>query len=125
MPIAFIGIAKVAGGFKLGNNHAPRAFLNKAQGKAFLAKSAHDNSWEAFAPFAVAVLFCLQTGVNETLVNRLSGSFVFLRLIYGILYIIDKPTLRSIVWALAWFITAFLFYKAWSYSPEPWYQKFF
>ncbi|MCF8060026.1 MAG: MAPEG family protein [Bacteriovoracaceae bacterium] len=114
LPIVFVAFAKLTGGFKLGHNHHPRNFLNKLEGRASLAKSAHDNSWEAFAPFAVAVLACLFVGVSRPIVDQLAISFVVFRFIYGLAYIFDKPTIRSIIWFAAWSCVAILYYKAWS-----------
>jgi uncharacterized MAPEG superfamily protein len=114
LPVVFIGIAKLTGGFKLGHNHQPRYHLNKLEGRPFLAKSAHDNSWEAFAPFAAAVLACFYTGVPKVLVDQLAISFVALRFAYGMAYIFDKPTARSIIWFAAWICVVILYYKAWS-----------
>ena len=113
-PILFIAAAKILAGFKLGHNHDPRKFLAKAEGKAHRAKCAHDNSWEAFAPFAAAVILALITGVDPHLVNKLAMIFVGLRFIYGLAYIFDWATFRSLVWSGAVACKVILFYQAWS-----------
>lgn len=114
MPMCLAGVAKYLGGFKAGHNHKPRAFLEKLEGKAFFAKSAHDNSWEAFGPFAAAVIISLQAGVDSTLVDQLAMSFIGLRILYSLCYIFDKPLARTTVFMLSWACLFTLFYKAWS-----------
>lgn len=113
-PILFIGVAKILGGYKLGNNHDTRKFLSKTEGKAYLAKCAHDNSWEAFAPFAAAVIMAMISGADPHMINRLALAFVVLRFLYGLAYIFDQPTLRSTIWAGGFGCQVALFYFAWS-----------
>lgn len=115
LPIIFIGFAKISGGFKLGHNHDPRNHLNKLEGRGHRAKCAHDNSWEAFAPFAAAVILAMATGVDPQLIDKLSIGFISFRLVYGVLYILDKPTLRSIIWTGGILCTVSLYYLAWSH----------
>ena len=99
LPIIFTGIAKFSGkGF---NNHAVRNFQEKLSGMRQRAHWAHLNSFEAFPPFAAAVIIAhLAHGPNAT-VNLLAISFVILRLVYGALYIADLATLRSLAWLAA------------------------
>lgn len=115
LPIFFIGYAKFLGGFKLGHNHDPRKYLAKLEGKGHRAKCAHDNSWEAFAPFAAAVILALASGVDPKLVDKWAISFVVLRVVYGLLYIYDQAALRSTVWLGGMICTWSLFYLAWSH----------
>ena len=99
LPIVFTGIAKFSGsGF---NNRAVRNFQDKLSGMRQRAHWAHLNSFEAFPPFAAAVIIAhLAHGPNAT-VNLLAISFVILRLVYGALYIADLATLRSLAWLAA------------------------
>jgi uncharacterized MAPEG superfamily protein len=99
LPILFTGIAKFSGkGFN--NNHV-RNFQDKLTGMRQRAHWAHLNSFEAFPPFAAAVVIAhLAHGSNAT-VNNLALAFVALRLAYGALYIADLATARSIVWFAA------------------------
>ncbi len=114
LPILFVAFAKFTGGFKLGNNHDPRKFLSKAQGKQYRAKCAHDNSWEAFAPFAAAVILATISSVPQPLIDKLCLTFIIARVFYGVAYIIDRPGLRSILFFIAWFCVIGLFYLSWS-----------
>jgi uncharacterized MAPEG superfamily protein len=96
LPILFTGIAKVSGpGF---DNNSVRDFQAKLSGMRQRAHWAHLNSFEAFPPFAAAVVIAhLAHGANHT-INLLAIAFVVLRLIYGALYIADLATMRSLVW---------------------------
>ena len=59
---------------------------------------AQQNSWEAFAPFAVAVLIAHGLHVAQPTIDWLAGLFILLRVAYGIAYILNQATLRSLVW---------------------------
>ena len=80
------------------------------EGKPYRAKCAHDNSWEAFAPFAASVILALHFGVAQNLVDSIAVAFIVFRLLYGYFYIIDKHLLRSATYflALACSITLFM-----------------
>lgn len=114
LPILFVAFAKFSGGFKLGNNHDPRKFLSRMEGPQYRAKCAHDNSWEAFAPFAAAVILASISSVAPPLIDKLAMTFVIARVFYGIVYILDRPTLRSLFFFIAWACVIALFYLAWS-----------
>lgn len=80
------------------DNHNPRDFLERNQGWRKRAHWAQLNSFEAFPPFAAAVIIChLLRGANAT-ADTLALAFVGLRLAYGLCYIADQATLRSLVW---------------------------
>ncbi len=114
MPILFIAIAKATAGLKNYDNNHPREYLSQLKGRSFRAKSAHDNSWEAFAPFAVAISLAIYTGVKSDLIDQIAVTFIVSRFIYGLLYIFDYATARSIVWFIGLSCTAALYYLAWS-----------
>jgi uncharacterized MAPEG superfamily protein len=99
LPIVFTGIAKFAGpGF---NNYKPRNFQEKLEGFRLRAHWAHLNSFEAFPPFAAAVVIAHIThGANGT-VDRLAIAFVVLRLAFGIAYMANQPAIRSLLWTAA------------------------
>jgi uncharacterized MAPEG superfamily protein len=99
MPVLFTGIAKFSGpGF---NNRRPREFQARLEGWRARAHYAHLNSFEAFPPFAAAVIINhLMHGANST-ANTLAIVFVVARLLFGLLYMMDKPSLRSAAWMVA------------------------
>lgn len=99
LPIVFTGIAKFGAGGRDFNNHAPRAMLAKLDGWRARANWAQANGFEAFPPFAAAVIIAHLTGAAQPRIDALAMAFIGLRIVYGVLYIADLATLRSIVWA--------------------------
>lgn len=65
------------------------------------ALGAHQNGLEGFAFFAAAVIIAQMRGASQPLVDGLAWAYLALRLAYVALYLADKPSLRSAVWALA------------------------
>ena len=82
------------------NNRNPRAWIAKQSDnyRVQRANAAHLNAFEAFAPFAAAVLMAQLAGVDPVLVVRLSLAFIALRVLHAIFYLADKPPLRSLSW---------------------------
>ena len=80
------------------DNRYPRDQQATLTGLAKRANGAHMNSFEAFAPFAAAVLVASVAHGNARLVNGLSLGFVCARALYIALYLGDVPTARSLVW---------------------------
>lgn len=96
LPIVFTGIAKFSGpGF---SNRNPRDFQARLTGFRQRAHAAHLNSFEAFPPFAAAVVIAHMLGADREWSDGLAMGFIALRLGYGAAYIADKPTLRSLLW---------------------------
>lgn len=106
MPIVCAGIAKWGafgkprseGGY---NNHAPREWLAGQQGYRQRANAAQSNCFEALPFFIGAVILALHLQAPLTTVNALALAFVGLRALFVLLYLVDQPTLRSVVWASA------------------------
>ncbi len=99
LPFVFTGVAKFSGpGF---NNRRPREFQATLTGMRGRAHAAHLNSFEAFPPFAAAVIIAHQLQAAQATVDALAVAFIALRLVYGVLYIADLHWWRSIVWTLA------------------------
>lgn len=83
------------------DNARPRAYQEQLSGWRQRAHWAQQNSFEAFPLFAAAVIVChLVAGANAT-ADTLAIAFVVLRLGYGLCYVADKATLRSLVWLAA------------------------
>lgn len=100
MPYVWVGIAKASG--KRYDNRDPRGWLSKQDNpRTVRAAAAQHNAFEAFAPFAVAVLMAQLAGVDRGLVTALALAFVGLRLFHGLLYVGNKPLYRSLVWFAA------------------------
>jgi uncharacterized MAPEG superfamily protein len=99
MPLVTTGIAKKLGGSY--NNHDPRTRAQSYEGMAKRAYAAHQNGFEAFPLFAVAVLVAELKGGPRFTVDMLAMAHVGFRIAYTAAYIYDRPTLRSALWILA------------------------
>ena len=113
IPFVFAGMAKSQGRF---DNARPRAWLAELQGWRQRAHWAQLNTFEAFPPFAAGVIIAEMTGAGQAWVNGLAVAFVLLRLGYGLAYVADRPTLRSLVWTGAFACTVGLFLAA-AFAP--------
>lgn len=107
MPILWTGVAKVRG--PRYNNFNVRLWQGKLEGAAQRAHAAHLNSFEAFPLFAVAVIVAQMTGADQAYVDMLALTFIGLRLLYGILYLANQATMRSLVWLAAMVCTVMIF----------------
>ncbi len=107
LPILTTGLAKGLGGSY--DNHDPRGRALGYDGAAKRAHAAHQNGFEAFPFFAVAVLLAEMKGGPSGAVNALALTFVLLRIGYVAAYVTDRPTLRSILWSLAFLTTLAIF----------------
>ena len=100
LPLVFTGIAKATGpGY---DNRRPRAFTDtEVAGFRKRAYWAHLNSFEAFPPFAAAVIIASVVGAEGTAVDALALAFIAFRLAYGSFYMADWATARSLAWIAA------------------------
>ena len=105
LPIVCAGIAKFKGygkrrrdgGF---DNHDPRLWMSKLEGYQARANAAQHNSFEALPLFIAGVLAAQQMHGDQSRIDMLALIFIALRIAYIGLYVADKPSLRSLVWAL-------------------------
>ncbi|AAF41383.1 TPA: MAPEG family protein [Neisseria meningitidis] len=113
LPLFCAAYAKKAGGFRFKDNHNPRGFLAHTQGAAARAHAAQQNGFEAFAPFAAAVLTAHATGnAAQSTINTLACLFILFRLAFIWCYIADKAAMRSLMWAGGFACTVGLFVAA-------------
>lgn len=99
LPLVWTAVAKFSGpGF---DNHAPRLFQARLEGFRARAHWAHQNSFEAFPPFAAAVIIAHLAGVAQDRIDALALAFIALRVVYGLLYLADWALLRSVAWTAA------------------------
>jgi uncharacterized MAPEG superfamily protein len=108
LPLIWVGYAKVTGGDGYSNSK-PRVWLEQRQGKAQRANWAQQNSYEAFPPFAAAVIVAHLTGGPQLTVDLLAGLFIVVRIAHGVFYIRDMSTLRSVAWLTGYGLTVVLF----------------
>lgn len=96
MPYLWTLVAKLRG--RRFDNANVRIWQATLTGLPARAHAAHLNSFEAFPLFATAVILAAMNGANPERVNALAVVFIGFRLLYGILYLADRPTLRSLAW---------------------------
>lgn len=99
LPYAFTGFAKFQGGFGPKENHNPRDFLAGLEGARKRAHWAQLNSFEVTPAFAAALLMAHQIGAAaQGTLDTIAVLFVVARVAYGVCYIADWASLRSLVW---------------------------
>ena len=116
LPIVCAGIAKYGtmrtppreGGF---DNNNPRAWLAKQTDWRARANAAQANTFEALPFFFAAVIIAHQLQASQARLDILAVLFVVLRMAYIGLYVSDKASARSIVWALAIFTNIAIFFS--------------
>jgi uncharacterized MAPEG superfamily protein len=101
LPYVFTVIAKKTAGFKGRDNQNPRDFLAKTTGLAARANAAQQNSFESLPLFIAAILMAEYMVVPQTVIMTFGIAYIVLRIVYGICYLANWATLRSIVWALS------------------------
>lgn len=111
MPFIWTVVAKITGGFKPRDNQNPRAFLANTTKMAARANAAQANSFESLPIFVAGVLLSMYCFVPQVAVNGMVWLYVLLRLAYGVAYLANWATLRSILWtaSMAVVISMFLF----------------
>ena len=91
------------------DNHTPRLQDPALAGRAARAQGAHLNSLEALAYFAPAVIVAHLTQADATWSARLAIAFIACRVIHGVVYLLDRPPLRTLFFALGLLISIGLF----------------
>lgn len=97
LPIMFTGLAKV-GNMKRYNNNKVREFQDKLEGWQRRAHYAQLNSFEAFPFFAAAVIIANLSSTMPASVHTAAMVFIACRLIYGLCYIKNWGSARSLFW---------------------------
>jgi uncharacterized MAPEG superfamily protein len=80
------------------DNASPRAYQEQLSGWRQRAHWTQQNSFEAFPLFAAAVIICHLIAGASVAADGLALGFIALRIAYGLCYLADQATLRSIVW---------------------------
>lgn len=110
MPVFTVASAKW--GKRDYDNSEPRAWLDKQSGRRRRADYAHRNHFEAFPFFAAAVIIAQQLHAPQNWLNILAIVFILCRVIYTFLYLSDRASIRSVVWALGYFSVIGIFLLA-------------
>jgi uncharacterized MAPEG superfamily protein len=106
LPYVFTGIAKWSGDF---DNRVPREYLSRVSGYRQRAHWVQLNAFESFPLFAAGVLIAHQAGAPQGRIDALALAFVAARVVYGVCYLADLATLRSLVWIGSMAIAVALF----------------
>jgi uncharacterized MAPEG superfamily protein len=111
LPYLWVTVAKAAG--ERYNNRDPRAWQAKQDNpRSHRANGAQLNAFEAFAPFAAAVLMAQFAGVDPQRIGMLAIAFVVLRVLHGVFYVAGIHALRSLVWFGGFACVAWLMLQA-------------
>jgi uncharacterized MAPEG superfamily protein len=102
-PIKWIGFRQ----FDNSNPRDPKFYDEPLRARAW---AAHQNGIETFPLFAMAVLLAEFRGSPQNLVNELAVLFLIVRVAYVFTYLGDRPTLRSILWAVGFAINVGIFF---------------
>lgn len=109
LPYFTVAVAKSKGDF---DNAAPRDWLARQDGFRKRALWAHENAFEAFPPFAAGVVIAHLAHAPQGWIDVLAIAFTVARIAYAVLYILDRPTARSIVWTVGFACVVGLFIAA-------------
>lgn len=101
LPYAFTIIAKLSSGFKAKDNQNPREFLAQATGVAARANAAQQNSFESLPLFIAAILMAEYMVLPQSITMTFGIAYLVLRVLYGVCYLANWATLRSIIWLLS------------------------
>lgn len=108
LTILSIAPAKLSGVREYDNAH-PRDPRFYTPGLRARSLGAHLNGYEAFPFFAAAVILAEMRSVPQATVNALAVAFVVVRVAYVLLYLGNRPSLRSLVWAIGFACNLALF----------------
>jgi uncharacterized MAPEG superfamily protein len=105
LPLIIVGYAKSSSR----DNNAPRDSAERLAGAKRRAYAAHQNAFESFPFYAVAVIAALSFGASATTVSVLAALYLAFRIAHALLYIADKPSFRSASYAGALFTNIAIF----------------
>jgi uncharacterized MAPEG superfamily protein len=89
--------------------HTPRLQDPALSGRAARAQGAHQNSLEALTYFGPAVIVAHLTHADAAWSARLSVVFIVCRVVHGIVYMNDRPPLRTMFFAFGLLASLALF----------------
>jgi uncharacterized MAPEG superfamily protein len=106
LPIALVSFAKAGAG---GDNRHPREGLESLPAAKRRAYAAHQNAYENFPFFAVAVISAATLGAPIGTLNALAVLYIVTRVAHGALYINDSARLRSMAYGVGLLINIAIF----------------
>ena len=96
MPIALAAYAKAGSR----DNHHPRDAVASMPDAKRRAYAAHENAYENFPFFAVAVITATTLGASISTVNILAALYIVARGVHAVLYINDAASARSLAYTV-------------------------
>jgi uncharacterized MAPEG superfamily protein len=102
-------LAKYAKSGAASDNRYPREDYDNLPPKHRRAYATHLNALESFSFFAVAVVIAVTMGAPVYTVNALAALYILLRVAHGLLYVFNKPPLRSAVFAAVMAVNVAIF----------------
>ena len=109
LPYVWTVVAKAGTAY---DNHVPREVMARATGYRQRANWAQQNAWEAFAPFAAAVIIAWLMKVPLAKLNAAAAVFIFARVAHGLCYLGNYATARSLAWLIGFAAVVYLFIAA-------------
>jgi uncharacterized MAPEG superfamily protein len=106
LPIALVSYARAGDD---GDNRHPRDTVEGLSAAKRRAYAAHQNAYENFPFFAVAVISATTLGAPIGTVNILAVLYVVARVAHGALYINDSASLRSMAYLVGLLLTIAIF----------------
>ncbi len=106
MPLALAAYAKAGSRRRQPPSARHRGALSDAKRRAY---AAHENAFESFPFFAVAVIVALTLGASISTVNILAALFIVLRGMHAALYINDAASARSAVYTVGLLVNIAIF----------------
>jgi uncharacterized MAPEG superfamily protein len=105
MPIALAAYAKAG----LRDNHHPRDKVASMPDAKRRAYAAHENAYENFPFFAVAVITATTLGASISTVNILAALYIVARGVHAVLYINDAASARSLAYTVGLLLNIAIF----------------
>lgn len=82
------------------SNRTPRVYLEGLEaGPRQRAYWAHKNTFEILPLYFAAIIIGHVQHVDQMRLDLIAGLFLALRIAYVFAYILDRPTIRSLIWA--------------------------
>lgn len=105
MPLALAAYAKSGSR----DNHHPRDAVPGLPDMKRRAYAAHQNAYENFPFFAVAVITASTLGASISTVNILAALYIVLRSVHAVLYVNDAASARSAAYAAGLLVNIAIF----------------
>jgi uncharacterized MAPEG superfamily protein len=91
------------------DNHRPREVMAGADGYRQRANWAQQNAWEAFSPYAAAMIIAWVRKVPVAHLDVAAGVFISVRIAHGLCYVRDLASARSLCWLAGMAVVVYLF----------------